>query len=81
MCANASYIRNLNDSKSITCYIIMINGAVSYHACKQGNMSLLFMEAEYIALSNIAYNFIFVDKMLSQLTMPSIYPLTLKTDV
>jgi hypothetical protein len=79
--ADASYASDLDDSKSTTGYIIMFNGgAVSYRACKQGNVSLSSAEAEYIARCDAACDLVFVDKILSQLAIPSIYPLTLKTD-
>jgi hypothetical protein len=59
----------------------MLNGgAVFYCTCKQGNVSLSLAEAKYIALYDAVCNLIFVDKILSQLAMPSTYPLTLKTD-
>jgi hypothetical protein len=78
---DASYVSDLDDSKSTTGYVIMLNGgAVSYHACKQGNVSLSSAEAEYVALCDAACDLVFVDKILSQLAMPSTYPLTLKTD-
>jgi hypothetical protein len=79
--ADASYTSDLNDSKSTTGYVIMLNGrVVSYHVCKQGNMSLSSAEAEYIALYNAACDLMFADKILSQLAIPSIYLLTLKMD-
>jgi hypothetical protein len=79
--ADASYASNLDHSKSTTGYVIMLNeGAVSYHACKQGNVSLSSAEAEYVALCDAACDLILVDKILSQLAMPSMYPLTLKMD-
>jgi hypothetical protein len=37
-------------------------------------------EAEYVALCDAACDLVFVDKILSQLAVPSTYPLTLKTD-
>jgi hypothetical protein len=79
--ADVSYVSDLDDSKSITGYVIMLNGgAVSYHACKQGNVSLFSTEAKYVALYDAACDLVFVDKILSQLAVPSTYPLTLKTD-
>jgi hypothetical protein len=79
--ADASYVSDLDDSKSTTGYVIMLNGgAVSYHACKQGNVSLSSAEAEYVAWCDAACDLVFVDKTLSQLAVPSTYPLTLKTD-
>jgi hypothetical protein len=78
---DASYASDLDDSKSTTGYVIMLNGgAVSYHACKQGNVSLSSAEAKYVALCDAACDLVFVDKILSQLAMPSTYPLILKTD-
>jgi hypothetical protein len=78
---NASYASDFNDSKSMTNYVIMLNGgAVSYYACKQGNVSLFSAEAEYVALYDTACNLVFVDIILSQLPIPSTYPLTLKMD-
>jgi hypothetical protein len=79
--ADASYASDLDDSKSTTGYVIMLNGGpVSHHACKQGNVSLSSAEAEYVALCDAACDLVFVDKILSQLAMPSTYPLILKTD-
>jgi hypothetical protein len=79
--ADASDASDLDDSKSMTGYVIMINGgAVSYCACKQGNVSLSSAETEYVALCDAACDLVFVDEILSQLAMPSTYPLTLKTD-
>jgi Reverse transcriptase (RNA-dependent DNA polymerase) len=79
--ADASYASDLDDSKSTTGYVIMLNGgAVSYRACKQGNVSLSSAEAEYVALCDAACDLVFVDKILSQLTVLSTYPLTIKTD-
>jgi hypothetical protein len=53
--ADAFYASDLDDSKSTTGYVIMINGgAVSYHACKQGNVSLSSAEPEYVALCDAA---------------------------
>jgi hypothetical protein len=79
--ADAYYASDLDDNKSMTGYVIMINGgAVSYHACKQGNVSLSSAEAEYIALCDAACDLVFVDKILSQLAVPSTYTHTLKMD-
>jgi hypothetical protein len=79
--ADASYASDLDDSKSTTGYTIVLNGgAASYHACKRGNVSLSSAETEYVALCNAACDLVFVDKILSQLAIPSVYPLTLKTD-
>jgi hypothetical protein len=79
--ADASYASDLDDRKSTTGYVIMLNGgAISYRGCKQGNVSLSSAEAEYVALCDAACDIIFVDKILSQLAVLSTYPLILKTD-
>jgi hypothetical protein len=44
------------------------------------NVSLSSAEAEYVALCDAAWDLAFVDKILSQLAVPSVYPLTLKMD-
>jgi Reverse transcriptase (RNA-dependent DNA polymerase) len=79
--ADASYASDLDDSKSTMGYVIMFNGgAVSYRACKQGNVSLASAEAEYVAPCDAACDLVFADKILSQLAMPSTYPLILGMD-
>jgi hypothetical protein len=81
MYANAFYVSDLDDSKSTTGYIIMLNGgAVPYCTCKQSNVSLSSAEAEYVTLYNAACDLAFMVKTLPQLAMLIIYLLTLKTD-
>jgi hypothetical protein len=64
--ADASYVSDLDDSKSMTGYVIMLNEeVVSYYACKQGNVSLSSAEVEYVVLCNAACDLVFVDKILS----------------
>jgi hypothetical protein len=80
--ANASYASDLDDSKSITDYIIMLNGeVVCYCTCKQSNVSLSSVEAEYLTIYDVACDLVFVDKILLQLTIPNIYLLILKMDI
>jgi hypothetical protein len=43
-------------------------------------VSLSSAEVKYVALCDAACDLVFVNKILSQLVIPSTYPLTLKTD-
>jgi hypothetical protein len=59
---DASYASDLHDSKSTTGSVIVLNGgAVSYRACKQGNVSLSSAKAEYVALCDAACDLVFVE--------------------
>ena len=72
---------NSKDRKSVTGYVIKLNGnAISWRTKKQEMVSLSSAEAEYIALSVCITESLFVAQMLSEILNKNMYPIHLYED-
>ena len=65
---NASFDTDLDDSKSQTGYVYILNGgAVSWCGCKQSVMAGSTCEAEYMAASEAAHEAIWMNEFITDL--------------
>ena len=79
--SDADYAADKEDRKSLMGGVVYLNGmAVSWTAMKQGGVSLSAMEAEFVAASEVAREFIGLHQMLGDVGMAPVVPMLMHVD-
>lgn len=79
--SDANFAADKADRKSLTGGVVLLDGmAVSWTAMKQGGVSLLTMEAEFVAVSEVARELIGLYQLLGEVGMAPVVPMLMHVD-
>ena len=78
--SDADWAGNLADRRSISGYLFLLGGPISWSAKKQPIVSLSTMEAEYMALTHATREAIWLRAVLAELGAPQTSPTVLHVD-
>ena len=78
--SDADWAGNLSDRRSISGFLFLYGGPISWSAKKQPTVSLSSMEAEYMALTHATCEAIWLRKVLAELGAPQSNPTILHVD-
>ena len=79
--SDAEFAADNADRKSLTGGVVLLNGmAVSWTATRQGGVSLLTIEAEFVATSEVARELMGLRQMLGEVGMAPVAPMLMHMD-
>ena len=79
--ADADYARNVDDRRSITGFIVYVNGGpVSWRCKSQPSVALSTMEAELMAATEVCRDAVFIRRLLEELGVKQTTPIALYSD-
>ena len=78
---DSDFAANKNDRRSVTCYLIRLNGStIAWKSKKQSLTTLSSTEAEYVALSQCACELKFLFQLLNELGVSLQIPIVIHED-
>lgn len=79
--ADADFAYNINDRKSISGFLLSLNGIlISWKSKKQATVALSSCEAEYVSLTNCVTECIFIKQLLENLLNFNLKPIVIYED-